>query len=296
MKTALVTILRRLDKVFQKISKKPSIRRNTDWEAAAGLLKGIHETIVKSPFILLWQQLRSLLNTVQNLIVHESAPEGVSSSVAALIAQSPPAFFCSTVVRLVALQVISPANCFTLEQICGTNGEFPTQEKAEGFLMHLLMPLSLKVCSGRGGVGEVGDLKQNDISFLVTVILNSMSPPSGRTAQSMSNARVVGDLRASSLTFTGSRDTKRPAKISGSLYQAAFLALKVLCVCFENRLSNEWPRISRIMRDLGRRNEAAPELWSFLEFVVTHRMPLYIVLMPFILHKVRSLLYSVSYA
>lgn len=40
------------------------------------------------------------------------------------------------------------------------------------------------------------------------------------------------------------------------------------------------------MRDLGRRNEAAPELWSFLEFVVTQRTPLYIVLMPFILHKV----------
>lgn len=40
------------------------------------------------------------------------------------------------------------------------------------------------------------------------------------------------------------------------------------------------------MRDLGRRNEAAPQLWSFLEFVVTQRTPLYIVLMPFILHKI----------
>lgn len=63
-------------------------------------------------------------------------------------------------------------------------------------------------------------------------------------------------------------------------------ALRILCICFETRLANEWPRIVRIMRDLGRRNEAAPELWSFLEFVVTQRTPLYIVLMPFILHKV----------
>ncbi len=286
MKNALVTILRRLDKVFMKISKKPSIRRNTDWEAAAGLLKGVHETIVRCPFILLWQQVRSLLNTVQNLIVNESLPENVSSAGAALMSQSPPAFFCSTVVRLVALQVVSPVDCFTLEQICGGSGEFPTQEKAEGFLMHLLMPLCFKVCSGRG-VSDVGELRQSDISFLVTVVLNSMSPPSGRTAQAAFQAtRVVGDIRAGSLTFTGSRDTKRPAKISGSLYQASFLALKVLCVCFEGRLSNEWPRIARIMRDLGRRNEAAPELWSFLEFVVTHRTSLYIVLMPFILHKI----------
>lgn len=51
-------------------------------------------------------------------------------------------------------------------------------------------------------------------------------------------------------------------------------------------MANEWPRIVRVMRDLGRRNEAAPELWSFLEFTVTYRTPLYICLMPFILHKI----------
>lgn len=286
MKTALVTILRRLDKVFLKISKKPSIRRNTDWEAAAGLLKGIHETVVRCPFVLHWQQMRSLMSTIQNLIVNDATPENVSGASAALMNQSPPAFFCSTVVRLIALQVVSPVDCFQLEQVAGGTAEFATQEKAEGFIMHLLMPLCLKICSGRG-VSDIGELKDNDISFLVTVILNAMSPPSGRTAQSGIQAnRVVGDIRAGSLTFTGSRDSKRPAKISGTLYQAAFLALKVLCVCFETRLSSEWPRIARIMRDLGRRNEAAPELWSFLEFAVTHRTPLYIVLMPFILHKI----------
>lgn len=237
--------------------------------------------------------MKALLTTVQNLIVNEpgNAPEGFSSAGAALMSQCPPAFFCSTVVRLVALQVVSPVDSFSLEQLCGGSAEFPTQEKAEGFLMHLLMPLCLKVCSGRG-VSEIGELKQSDITFLLTAVLNAMSPPAGRTAQSGAQGnRTGGDIRAGSLTFTGSRDAKRPAKISGSLYQAAFLALRVLCVCFETRLSNEWPRIVRVMRDLGRRNEAAPELWSFLEFVVTHRTPLYIVLMPFILHKVIKISY-----
>ncbi|XP_055382818.1 protein unc-80 homolog isoform X2 [Condylostylus longicornis] len=287
LRNAMVTILRRLDKVFLKISKKPSIRRNTDWEAAAGLLKGVHETIVRHPYVLHWAQIKSLLNTVQNLIVNEpgSAEPGVSSAGAALMSQSPPAFFCSTVVRLVALQVVSPVDCFTLEQICGGSSEFATQEKAEGFLMHLLMPLCLKVCSGRG-VLDIGELKQHDINYLVTAVLNAMSPPAGRTGQVIQINRATGDLRAGSLTFTGSRDAKRPARIAGSLYQAAFLALKIVCICFETRLSNEWPRIVRVMRDLGRRNEAAPDLWSFLEFVVTHRTPLYIVLMPFILHKI----------
>ncbi|XP_055584997.1 protein unc-80 homolog [Uranotaenia lowii] len=290
MKPTLVTILRRLDKVFLKISKKTSIRRNTDWEAAAGLLKGVYESIIRYPHVLHWREMKSLLTTVQNLIVNEPSnfPEGVSSAGAALMSKSPPPFFCSQVVRLVALQVVSPADSlsFGLEQICGGSAEFPTQEKAERFLMHLLMPLCLKVCSGRN-ILDIGELKQSDISFLVTAVLNAMSPVAGRTAQSgMQSNRTVGDIRAGSLTFTGSRDAKRPAKISNSLYQATFLALRVLCICFESRLSNDWPRIVRVMRDLGRRNEAAPELWSFLEFVVTQRTPLYIVLMPFILHKI----------
>lgn len=115
-------------------------------------MKGIHETIVRHPYVLHWTQIKGLISTVQNLIVNEpgATPEGVSSAGAALMSQNPPSFFCSTVVRLVALQVVSTVEHFTLEQICGGHAEFPSQEKAEGFLMHLLMPLCLKVCSGRG--------------------------------------------------------------------------------------------------------------------------------------------------
>lgn len=189
-------------------------------------MKGIHETIARHPYVLHWQQIKSLFNTVQNLIVNEpgSTTEGVSSGAGnALMTQNPPPFFCSTAVRLLSLQLVSPVQYYSLEHICGGSAEFPTQEKAEAFLLHLLMPLCVKVCSGRG-VSDLGTLKQTDISFLVAATLNAMSPPAGRTGQVGTNAnRTGGDLRAGSLTFTGSRDAKRPARISGSLYQAAFL-------------------------------------------------------------------------
>lgn len=286
MRPSLITIIRRLDKVFIKIAKKPSIRRNTDWEAAAGLLKGVHETIVRYPFVLHWQQIKVLISNLMSLIINEpnTQNEHISSAGAALMSQNPPAFFCSTVIRLIALQLVSSVESLTLEQVCGGNSEFASQEKAERYILYLIMPLCLKICSGKG-VTDIGELKQQDIAFLITVILNAMSPPAGRTTQIQVN-KVGGDIRAGSLTFTGSRDAKRPAKISNSLYQAGFLALRVVSICFETRLANEWPRIVRVMRDLGRRNEAAPELWSFLEFTVTHRTPLYICLMPFILHKI----------
>lgn len=196
-----------------------------------------------------WTQIKTLISTAQNLIVNEpgSTPEGVSSAANALMSQNPPAFFCSTVVRLVALQVVSTVESFSLEHICGGSSEFPSQEKAEGFLMHLLIPLCLKVCSGKGGeysnsslqirqsmqsvlfvsvelVADMGELKQADIGFLVSATLNAMSPIAGRTGQTGTQVnRTGGDLRAGSLTFTGSRDAKRPARISGSLYQATFL-------------------------------------------------------------------------
>lgn len=194
-------------------------------------MKGIHETIVRHPYVLHWQQIKTLFSTVQNLIVNEpgSQAEGVSSGAGnAVVTQNPPPFFCSTVVRLIALQLISPVQVHSLEHVCGGSSEFASQEKAEGFLLHLLMPLCLKVCSGRG-VSDVGLLRQSDISFLVAATLNAMSPLAGRTLGTAVN-RTGGDLRAGSLTFTGSRDAKRPARISGSLYQAGFLCKKSLTI------------------------------------------------------------------
>lgn len=51
MRPALIMILRRLDKMFNKIAKKSAIKRLTDWEAAKRLLKGVYLTFVKHPYI-----------------------------------------------------------------------------------------------------------------------------------------------------------------------------------------------------------------------------------------------------
>lgn len=60
-----------------------------------------------------------------------------------------------------------------------------------------------------------------------------------------------------------------------------------MAICFEGELMNEWSKIGRTMRELGKRNEAATFLWDFLDFVVTHRTTLYILMQPFIFQKVR---------
>lgn len=65
MRPALSNILRRLDKTFSKIYKKASVRRNTDWDAASDLLKGVYETLVRRPYIAHFQYLKTLLSTCQ---------------------------------------------------------------------------------------------------------------------------------------------------------------------------------------------------------------------------------------
>ncbi|GLV31802.1 uncoordinated 80 [Carabus blaptoides fortunei] len=241
MRPALVTILRRLDKVFNKISKKPSIRRNTDWDAAAGLLKGIFESMLRYPYIMHWQYIKVLINTCQTLIDH-----------------------------------------YNLEQVCGGSSVFSSQEKAENMIMNLIVPLCLRVGSGRK---DVAQMRQSDISFALTVVLHAMSPPTTKTAPvTAQNLKTVSEMRTGSLTYT-SRDTKVSTKINTSLYQVSFLALKIMTVCFESDLITDWPRIARTMRELGKRNEAANYLWDFLEFVVTQRTPLYILMQPFIFQK-----------
>jgi hypothetical protein len=44
------------------------LQRHTDWEAAAGLLKGIYETLARYPYIVHMQHLKTLINTCQVIL------------------------------------------------------------------------------------------------------------------------------------------------------------------------------------------------------------------------------------
>ncbi|XP_067205239.1 protein unc-80 homolog isoform X2 [Linepithema humile] len=282
MRPALTLILRRLDKTFSKIHKKASIRRNTDWAAAGDLLKGIYETLSRCPYIAHFQYLKTLLSTCQALIVGDTPPEDVTSaSAAALMSKIPPPHFCSTVLRLIALHVISFGEGYSLENVLGGQNMFATQTRTENTLLNLLIPLFLRIGTGRK---DVSKLRHSDISFALTAVLNTLWPP-GVKAVPMTVQKPPTDIRTGSLTFAA-RDPKTLTKISLTLYQVAFLALKIMTICFEAELKTEWPKILRTMRLLNKRNEASIYLWNFIEFVVTHRTALYIQMLPFIVHKI----------
>ncbi|KAK0091968.1 hypothetical protein PV326_002441 [Microctonus aethiopoides] len=284
MRPALMIILRRLDKTFSKIYKKASVRRNTDWEAASDLLKGIYETLSRYPYIAHFQYLKTLLSTCQSLVVGDMGQVEVTSAAsAALMSKIPPQHFCSTVLRLIALHVISLGEGYSLENVCGGQSMFASQTRTENMLLNLLIPLFLRVGTGRR---DVPKLRQSDISFALVAVLSTLWPTGTKTAPiAVQNLKATTDIRTGSLTFTA-RDPKVSTKLSLSLYQVAFLALKIMTICFETELKTEWPKILRTMRLLNKRNEASIHLWNFLEFVVTQRTALYIQMLPFIVHKI----------
>lgn len=221
MRPALTVILRRLDKTFSKIYKKASIRRNTDWEAASDLLKGIYETLSRYPYISHFQNLKTLLSTCQALIVGDMGlVEVTSAASAALMSKIPPQHFCSTVLRLIALHVISLGEGYSLENVCGGQQMFASQTRTENMLLNLLIPLFLRVGTGRK---DVPKLRQSDISFALLAVLNTLWPTGTKTApMAVQNLKATTDMRTGSLTFAA-RDPKISTKLSLSLYQVAFL-------------------------------------------------------------------------
>ncbi|XP_039288610.1 protein unc-80 homolog isoform X7 [Nilaparvata lugens] len=283
LRPSLITILRRLDKTFSKISKKPSIRRHTDWDAASGLIRGVYETLSRYPYIVHMQHLKTLVNTCQSLVIGEAnsstvtAGESLSSATNALMSQVPPPPFPSTVVRLIALQILAVGESYTLEHVCGGSSILPTQEKTESLLMNLLMPLCLRVGSGRK---DIHCMREGDVRFTLNVVLHAMYPPTSKAAQSL---KIGSELRTGS--FSGARDSKANVVIPKSLYQVAFLALKVMLTCFEDELVSDWPKIGRTVRELSKVAEARPMFWNFIDFIVSQRCPLFVILQSFIRQK-----------
>lgn len=66
-------------------------------------------------------------------------------------------------------------------------------------------------------------LRQNDITFALTAVLNLMSPSAGRTfASGSQNLKTMSEIRTASMTYN-SRDAKIVSGLTPFVYKVAFL-------------------------------------------------------------------------
>lgn len=65
-----------------------------------------------------------------------------------------------------------------------------------------------------------------------------------------------------------------------------FAALKVVLVCFERSLGNQWYRLSLQVKEMALRKVGGLAFWDFIDFIVRTRIPIFVLLRPFIQCKV----------
>lgn len=60
----------------------------------------------------------------------------------------------------------------------------------------------------------------------------------------------------------------------------------MVLVCFERQLGNQWYRLSLQVKEMAVRKVGGLAFWDFIDFIVRTRIPIFVLLRPFIQCKV----------
>ncbi|GAB1285050.1 Protein unc-80 homolog [Apodemus speciosus] len=238
VRPALILILKRLDRMFNKIHKMPTLRRQVEWEPASTLIEGVCLTLQRQPIISFLPHLRSLINVCVNLVMGVVGPSSVADGLPLLHLSpylSPPLPFSTAVVRLVALQ-IQPYSPW---------------------------------------------LEQPEVQLLLQTVINVLLPPRIISTSRSKNFMLESSPAHCSTPGDAGKDLRKEG-LAESTSQAAYLALKVILVCFERQLGSQWYWLSLQVKEMALRKVGGLALWDFLDFIVRTRIPIFVLLRPFI--------------
>uniref|UniRef100_A0A8C6VR30 Unc-80 homolog, NALCN channel complex subunit n=1 Tax=Naja naja TaxID=35670 RepID=A0A8C6VR30_NAJNA len=278
LRPALILILKRLDRMFNKIHKMPTLRRQVEWEPASNLIEGVCLTLQRQPIISFLPHLRSLINVCVNLVMGVVGPSSVADGLPLLHLSpylSPPLPFSTAVVRLVALQIQALKEDFPLSHVISP---FTNQERREGMLLNLLIPFVLTVGSGSK---DSPWLEQPEVLLLLQTVINILLPPRIISTSRSKNFMLESSPAHCSTPGDAGKDLRKEG-LAESTSQAAYLALKVILVCFERQLGSQWYWLSLQVKEMALRKVGGLALWDFLDFIVRTRIPIFVLLRPFI--------------
>ncbi|XP_069471989.1 protein unc-80 homolog isoform X5 [Ambystoma mexicanum] len=278
VRPALILILKRLDRMFNKIHKMPTLRRQVEWEPASNLIEGVCLTLQRQPIISFLPHLRSLINVCVNLVMGVVGPSSVADGLPLLHLSpylSPPLPFSTAVVRLVALQIQALKEDFPLSHVISP---FTNQERREGMLLNLLIPFVLTVGSGSK---DSPWLEQPEVFLLLQTVINILLPPRIISTSRSKNFMLESSPAHCSTPGDTGKELRREG-LAESTSQAAYLALKVILVCFERQLGSQWYRLSLQVKEMALRKVGGLALWDFVDFIVRTRIPIFVLLRPFI--------------
>ncbi|VDM36879.1 unnamed protein product [Toxocara canis] len=312
-RSALNIILRRLDKTIQKIGKKLTLRRRTNWTALSNWLIGLYQTLSAYPYIAHLHPLKTTTQMCLRIMVGDPCNDDISAQSAAhtlslstvLYSATPPPMFCNAVLKLASflMQALGQYS-FSLEFLCSVEGIGPTADRLEAVLCHVLIPLFLRAATASK---DAPQLQSRDLAFCLNLMHSAINPPLAK----QSLAPIVSTNLATSLMRTSTAHGKCDAVIDttgrqGSVSvtdrghsatvsthrivretvcQAVILALKVMMVAFQKQMTTHWSKVSKIVRELVSKKIGGTALYSFTEFVVDINLPISLVILPVLQNK-----------
>uniref|UniRef100_A0A915C2K7 Transmembrane protein n=1 Tax=Parascaris univalens TaxID=6257 RepID=A0A915C2K7_PARUN len=305
-RSALNIILRRLDKTIQKIGKKLTLRRRTNWTALSNWLSGLYQTLSAYPYIAHLHPLKTTTQMCLRIMVGDPCIDDISAQSAAhslslstvLHASTPPPTFCNAVLKLASflMQALGQYS-FSLEFLCSVEGIGPTADRLEAVLCHVLIPLFLRAATASK---DAPQLQSRDLAFCLNLMHNAINPPLAKQslAPVVSTNLATTLIRASTAHDTAGRqgsvsvtDRGHSATVSThrivreTVCQAVILALKVMMVAFQKQMTTHWSKVSKIVRELVGKKIGGTALYSFTEFVVDINLPISLVILPILQSK-----------
>jgi hypothetical protein len=313
IKPSFNNLLRRIDRLFTKIAKKPSTKRYLDWAAIAGILNGLYITLEKQEAIAHMPYFKMLINSIIALILNETMADstagllstgslfnghggggGGSGSFRSSTAGHStgeqttsfqiPVVFSKNLIKLVGKYITALKDQSNFEQLFGSSGSnpiSPSMPSSVAYLINFLLPLLFWSASERK---DSPKLNTNDISFVVTILLNALKPPSKLAATLLLQAPKQQHLISAFDPAQNSNVYNKSAKqMKDIMCQSTYLALKLLTFGFSKQI--ELTRIANAIRHICFKAKNI-YLWRYLDFVASNRTPLFLILKPFIEHFV----------
>ncbi|ELK04896.1 Protein unc-80 like protein [Pteropus alecto] len=233
VRPALILILKRLDRMFNKIHKMPTLRRQVEWEPASNLIEGVCLTLQRQPIISFLPHLRSLINVCVNLLSNKS--------------------------------------------VAG----MPSANRAVAIIIVVFAPSKNVDCISLNPQVNSPWLEQPEVQLLLQTVINVLLPPRIISTSRSKNFMLESSPAHCSTPGDAGKDLRREG-LAESTSQAAYLALKVILVCFERQLGSQWYWLSLQVKEMALRKVGGLALWDFLDFIVRTRIPIFVLLRPFI--------------
>ncbi len=271
-----------------------------DWTALAGILNGLYLTLDKDESISNIAYFKLLINSTLSLILNEQANEtstgiisggggvGGTGGVSGMASNKNemnfqiPIIFSKSLIRLIGRYICSLKDQSALEQLFGSSNTAtgPSVPSGLSYMINFLLPLLFCSASERK---DSPFLNSSDIGFIVTILQNALKPPSKLAATLLLTAPKQYNLA----TFETGNQTlgyynKSPKQLKDVLTQCTYLALKVVTYFFSKQI--DLAKIALTLRQIFNKQQQTKGfyLWKYIDFICTHRSPMFLLLKPFI--------------